>query len=328
MFISILAFSIVANYGIDFIVEIVSESFDKKVDKSENNEDDSTNNIITDTDFSVTGTYSFAVFVTQNTFVPDYIPPFDGYTYDSIMDTYNIQYSQVIRYIVVATIDAANRQVLVDTMSGNVLVTYNDVQIPLDYVYYLLRNGSDEFNYEYLADFAGTYTGLSIDNYSVIDIDRFCDVTNYVEKATINIPEKFTGTHPLTNEQVKINSGEQPLTYELLHMMMNYDGYLTYDGVCRSTSEVFGKYLKSMLTQTNKKNVSSLIKRWSQKSQTDITVENVSEKLDLIFSTADYEAFSICPSATAKKHGNKYYYVININESITNIKKYYNKASS
>ena len=211
---------------------------------------------------------------------------------------------------------------------SSVLCNTNDTEVCLGVLVNVLEILAGSGNYEYLADFAGTYTGLSIDNYSVIDIDRFCDVTNYVEKATINIPEKFTGTHPLTNEQVKINSGEQPLTYELLHMMMNYDGYLTYDGVCRSTSEVFCKYLKSMLTQTNKKNVSSLIKRWSQKSQTDITIENVSEKLDLIFSTADYEAFSICPSATAKKHGNKYYYVININESITNIKKYYNKASS
>lgn len=327
MIISILAFSIVANYGMDFIVETVLASLEKTDDEQNDTDNNDPNDVISE-DLSVAGTYSFAVFITQNTYVPDYAPAFDGYTYDSIMQTYEMQYSQILRYVSVVTIDAVNHQILVDTMSANFLVSYNDVYFPLDYIYYLIRTGSSDFDYRYLTDIAGAYTGLSIDNYFIANLDRFCDIANYVENAVINVPEKFTGYHPLTNEQISVSSGEQPLTYDLLHMVLNNNSYLTYEGVCRSASEVFTTYLKTVLYKGNQKNIDTLIRRWKQKSTTDLTVESISDKLDIIFSTHDYEAYSVVPSATLKKHGEKFYYIINVNESITNIKKYYNKASS
>jgi len=328
MIISVLAFSIVADYGIEFLVDTISD-FTEKNDEKNNIDNESTDNsgLITQ-DFSVTGTYSFVVFVTKNNYVPDYVPSFDGYTYDSILETYEMQYSQTLRYVIVVTIDAANHQVLVDTMSGNFLVSYNGVNIPLDHVYYMVRNGVDGLGYRYLADIAGTYTGLYIDNYFITPMDRFCDIANYTPNTEISIPERFIGTTPFTNEVVNVAPGNQPLTFDLLYMMLDNDSFLTYEGVCRSTSDVFTAYMKSILKKDNINNIGTLIKRWKQKSTTDISQSAISEKTDLIFSVGDYNTYNVFPSATMKKYGDNFYYVININESITNIKKYYNKASS
>lgn len=328
MIISILAFSIIAKYGVEFLSESVIDPFFNKDTDADNTDDKSPNEALKIEDFSVTGTYSFAVFITQDTYVPDYAPAFDNYSYDSILESYEMQYSKIIRYVSVVTIDAANEQVLVDTMVGNFLVEYNDVKYPLDYVYYLVRNGSSVFDHRFLADVSGTYTGLNIDNYFFTSIDRFCDIANYVENAKINVPEKFIGYHPLTNEQITVSSGKQALSYELLHMTLNNQSYMSYDAVCRSASDVFTTYLKTVLNKNNQKNFTSLLSRWKQKSTTDLVAAQISEKLDLIFSLGEFEAYSVIPSATLKKHGSKFYYVINVNESITNIKKYYNKASS
>ena len=328
MIISILAFSVVANYGIEFIVDTVSQSFNKEDDKNEANNDNTVDNTLKTEDFSLTGTYSFAVFVTKNTYVPDYSPSFNGYTYDSILESYEMQYAELLRYVIVVSIDSANRQVLVDTMSGNFLVYYNGVYVPLNHIYYMVRTQKDGLDYRYLTDIAGTYTGLDIDNYFITQMDRFCDIVNYTDNPEINIPERFVGTHPFTTEKVNISSGKQPLTYDLLYMMLDNDTFLTYEGVCRSTSDVFTGYIKNVLKKSNQNSIDSLIKRWRQKSVTDISKGAISEKLDLIFAINDFEAHTVVPSATMKKHGENYYYVININESITNIKKYYNKASS
>jgi len=328
MIISVLAFTVIAKFGVDFIVDTVSASFLDKEDEDDNVIDDNKDNNTVREDFSVTGTYSFAIFVTQNTYLPDYVPAFDGYTYDSILETYEIQYAQNLRYIVVVTIDSANKQFLIDTMVGNLLIPYNNVSVPLDYIYYLVRTGTKDVDYEYLADFAGTYTGLTIDNYFFVSLDRFCDITNYTDNAQINIPENFTGTHPYTSSKVNVSAGKQALSYELLHMMMNHDGYLNYSGVCNSVSDVFSVYLKSILRKDQQNSAKSLIDRWNQITKTDITINAVKEKLNLIFSVSGYESFNVVPGATLKKYADKYYYVINVNESITNIKKYYYKASS
>lgn len=226
------------------------------------------------------------------------------------------------------TFDAANKQFLVDTMCANLLIPYNNVNVPLDYVYYLIRTNSADIDYTYLANYAGTYTGLSIDNYFFISLDRFCDLTNYTESTQISIPENFTGVNPFSSEKVKVSAGQHDLTYEMLHMMMNHDRYLTYSGVCNSISGVFSTYLKSILKKDNQNSAKSLIDRWKQKTTTDISIDGVSEKLDLIFSISEYDCFSVIPGATLKQYAGNFYYVINVNESITNIKKYYNKASS
>lgn len=326
--ISMLFFAIVAKIGADYVVDAVQKSVEKdKDDKLSQNVNQNQNDGPKDIS-DISGTYSFAVFITEDTYLSDFAPPFDGYTYDSIIESEHMQYSKTIRYICAVTFDSSNRQIIVDTMVGNILVPINNVSVPLDYTYYLARTGSNGFTPSGLAEIAGTYTGLNIDNYFFAEIDVFSEITNYCKDAKINIPEAFVEVSPVTGQNTSVFPGEQPLTYEILYMLLKNDSYVGYEGVCNAISNAMIPYLRSILHPDKSGELEKVVNRLRQKTNTDLTVSSLDHKNELLFSSNGFEAHTALPSATLKKYGNDYYYSININESISNIKKYYNKSSS
>ena len=154
LLISVFFFTIVAKIGTDYVVDVVQKSIEKDEKEELSNNNGNSGNLGPINTADLSGTYSFAVFITEDTYLTDFAPSFDGYSYSSILESEKMQYSKTIRYVCVVTFDSSNCQIIVDTMVGNILVPINNVYVPLDHAYYLARTQADGFDMNKLAEIA------------------------------------------------------------------------------------------------------------------------------------------------------------------------------
>lgn len=176
----------------------------------------------------------------------------------------------------------ATKEVLFASIPGDMNVTLNGVNIPFSRAY-------DYVDKDYFVRMITSLTGMNIDNYFTVSIDGFKNIIDGIGGLTFEVPTDMKYTDKSQKLYIDLKSGEQTLDGENACNMLRYVSYSEGNVTRMNVAIKFAKALFSKLSSsTNIKKSVKLYSLVSSNVETDFTISDLSENLDLLFSYSTF----------------------------------------
>ncbi len=249
----------------------------------------------------------------------DYQPKlFDDYDYeekwegDGFPDKRNRPWGADM--IVLLRIDKENRQFVFCSIPRN-------SRVYVDGAYVQLGDTLSKKGINYLCGKVATMTELRIDYYATVSAEAIKEAIDAVGTITYYVPEDMQYSDPLQELEIDLKKGTTTIDGEKAAQLLRYVGYKNGNIGRMNTTVDFAKAILAKFTNiTYLEKAAEIYTALSEHVETNFTLDDLFNNLDLIFSYSKFEAVTITYPGTSKVFDGITYF----EPSVTNAVKIFN----
>lgn len=152
-------------------------------------------------------------------------------------------------------------------------------------------------------------TGLSMDYYAHVTVGAISSCIDTIGSVQFTIPQDMYYSDPLQNLTIDLQKGTHNITGEKAAQLLRYVGYANADTGRTNTAISFLKaMMKEYLSESHKGGAIMLYSELLKYVETNFTIDDFTNNLDLIFSYSDFEVSTLnYPGATRVYGGVTYF---------------------
>ncbi|MBQ8248621.1 MAG: LCP family protein [Clostridia bacterium] len=303
--ISALIFGILASLIIGFVLDTVDSTIpagngitnetapDGQYNPNHDNNNPSKNNSPDDTDISdlvvdeIEGE-TFNILLIGNDYQPEL---FDDYDYEEkwegegFPDKRNRPWGADM--IILLRVDKENRQFIFTSIPRN-------SRVYVDGAYVQLGDTLGTKGLDYLCGKVASMTGLRIDYYASVSVSAIEEAIDAVGTVTYYVPEDMQYSDPLQNLEIDLEKGTTTIDGEKAAQLLRYVGYKNGNTGRMNTTIEFAKAILAKFTNvTYLDKADDLYNAVSKHAETNFTLDDLLNNLDLIFAYSKFETVTI-----------------------------------
>lgn len=214
--ISVVLFSVLAYFGVNFVVGIMNES-------DESSEEGSVNDELSQLTSDATGILNLLLIGTDEY---EYVGSSDGSgttdpvknAFESLDDVDLKKHDTKIVFMTLVSFNSYRRQVTVTAFPIEMTVEANSSEIDLDSAYYFAQNELYGLDKNYFVNAVSATVGMQIDYSATIDIDDYVKVADNMGGLSVICPEG--------DSEAGVKAGTQTLSSAQLYRMITKDDYV------------------------------------------------------------------------------------------------------
>lgn len=210
---SLTVFSVIAYFGIDFVVDIMLAA-------EETPDDSQTADRLGGFTSDATGIVSLLLVGTDEyVYTPDSTPTghwVEG-SYEALVDADRRHFEKDIIFMSLVSFNSNSRQVTVTALPAEMTVEANDWELDLESAYYFSQNELYGLTKDYFAQAISATVGMQIDYSATIDIDDYVQMADNLGGIEVNCPEDAS--------EAGITKGIQLISSEQLRTLLTKSDY-------------------------------------------------------------------------------------------------------
>lgn len=319
--ISVVLFSVIAYFGVDYVVAIMNQSDDSADDGLNDDElsrltSDATgilNLLLIGTDeYQYTSASDLQENENANGFtVGDMVKE----TYEGLTDVDLKNYDTKIVFMTLVSFNSYRQQVTVTAFPAEMTVAANDSEIGLADAYYFAQNELYGLDKNYFVNAISAAVGMQIDYSATIDIDDYVKVADNMGGLSVRCPEN--------DSESGITAGQQTLSSEQLHRLITKDDYQDNRSKTQFMTNVTTAALDRICSTAYYINADEAFERISPMlNNTEFDETALAQWKSLIFSYKFYTAETLIPIGTYETVDGETVFNIDRNGTVNYFKQY------
>lgn len=207
---AVILFSVIAYFGVNFMVDILNQPAEKTDDTADQ---DDLNALTSD----ASGILNLLLIVTDEyQYTPDAnfgVNP----EYDNLIDQDRRQFEKEIEFMTLVSYNSYLKQVVVTAFPAEMTVPANDAELDLNSAYYFADKGLYGLDKDYFTHAISATVGVQIEYTATVDIDDYVKVADNLGGLTVDSPEH--------DVDLSVAEGETTLSSEQLLAMLTEHEY-------------------------------------------------------------------------------------------------------
>ncbi len=212
--------------------------------------------------------------------------------------------------IILLRVDKENRQFIFTSIPRN-------SRIYVDGAYVQLGDTLNTKGIDYLCGKVASMTGLRINYYASVSVSAIEDAIDAVGTVTYYVPEDMQYSDPLQNLEIDLKKGTTTIDGEKAAQLLRYVGYKNGNTGRMNTTIEFAKAILAKFTNvTYLDKADDLYKAVSEHTETNFTLDDLLNNLDLIFAYSKFETVTITYPGSNKVYDGVTYFEPKIADAI------------
>lgn len=209
-FLSLVLFSVVAYFSVDYMVDVMNKTND---DSEEQSGTDELNRLTSD----ATGILNLLLIGTDEYEYSESTGDASQGAFGQLADADRKNYDTKIMFMTLVSYNSYRQQVTVTAFPTEMTVPANNWELDLDSAYYFSDKELYGLTKDYFVHAISATIGIQIDYSATIDIDDYVKVADNLNGLTVDCPE--------SDSDIGVIAGKNPLSSEQLYELLTKENY-------------------------------------------------------------------------------------------------------